>query len=301
LAFSAGTTSIRQDNVRLLADDVSPMTGLPDGLDAKTQDIVAQITRIFSRKLKNPSFTLFSLLRGLAKWRAEVLKPMALEATGGLVASGPFTGMKFTRGAAEGCFLPKLLGCYELELHPHLMALRKERRYETIIDLGSAEGYYAVGLARLFPEARVLARDTDARSLPLLQAHIALNAVEGRVEPGGLFGHGDFAVHAGRKVLVFCDIEGGEGELLDPAKAPALAGFDLVVEAHEGMDATLPAMLARRFDRTHDIIGVRDQPRVVSFPARYQPRDSIDRLISMWEFRSSPTPWLIMRAKNFPK
>lgn len=145
------------------------MTPPPGTTEAKTLHIVDQLRRIFSRQPKHAHHTLFSVLRGLAKWRAEMLKPMALEATGGFVASGPFAGMKFTVGNSEGCFLPKLLGCYELELHQHIMALRKQRQYDVIVDVGAAEGYYAVGLARLFPEARVLAHDTDEKSKPLLR------------------------------------------------------------------------------------------------------------------------------------
>ena len=262
--------------------------------------MLAHIRKAVAGVPQKPDQVLFQLLRLLAKWRAEKLKGPALQATGGVVPAGPFSGMKFTVGAAEGCFLPKLLGCYEAELHQHWAALRRERRYRTIIDIGAAEGYYAVGLARMFPEARVVARDTNATSHPMLRALAEANGVADRVEIGGLFGHADFAAYAGQPVLVLCDIEGAERDLLDPAKAPALARFDIVVEVHEGMDPTLPSLLTGRFDRTHDIVGVRDLPRTVIFPPRYQPRDSIDRLVSMWEFRSSPTPWLVMRAKAFP-
>jgi hypothetical protein len=270
-------------------------------IDAITGAMIAQIRKSFSVAPKEPNLALFHLLRLLAKWRAETLKAPALQATGGAVASGPFVGMKFTVGAAEGCFLPKLLGCYEAELHLHWAALRRERRYRTIIDIGAAEGYYAVGLARMFPEATVVARDTNAASHPLLRALAEMNGVADRIDVGGLFGHADFAPYADQPVLVLCDIEGAEKDLLDPAKAPELTRFDIVVEVHEGMDPTLPSLLSRRFDQTHDIIGVRDLPRTVIFPPRYQPRDSIDRLVSMWEFRSSPTPWLVMRARAFPK
>jgi hypothetical protein len=270
-------------------------------IDAITGAMIAQIRKSFSVAPKEPNLALFHLLRLLAKWRAETLKAPAIEATGGTVAAGPFVGMKFTVGESEGCFLPKLLGCYEAELHQHWAALRRDRKYVTIIDIGAAEGYYAVGLARMFPEATVVARDTNATSQPMLRELARMNGVADRVDVGGLFGHADFAPYANQPVLVLCDIEGAEKDLLDPAKAPELERFDIVAEVHEGMDPTLPSLLSGRFGKTHDIIGVRDLPRTVIFPPRYQPRDSIDRLVSMWEFRSSPTPWLVMRAKAFPE
>ena len=263
--------------------------------------VVAEISKIVATAPKQPAMALSAMLRVLAKWRAEALKAPALAATGGLVGGGPFAGMKFEVGVAEGCFLPKLLGCYEAELHPHWAALKRERAYRTIIDIGAAEGYYAVGLARMFPDARVIARDTNEASHAMLQQLARANGVEERVATGGLFCHADFAPHAGQPVLVLCDIEGAEKDLLDPARAAELERFDIVVEVHEGMEPGLVALLDRRFAKTHDITHIRDVPRTVIFPPRYQPRDSIDRLISMWEFRSSPTPWMVMRARDFPQ
>jgi hypothetical protein len=269
-------------------------------IESLSEKVLADIRQSVGREQARPQQLLFNTLRLLAKWRAETLHASALEATGGVVSGGPFGGMKFTAGAAEGCFLPKLLGCYEAELHDHWLALQRERRYATIIDIGAAEGYYAVGLARLFPAARIVARDTNRHSHAMLRENAEANGVAHRIELGGRFDHGDFAAYADTPALVLCDIEGGEKELLDPARAPALARFDIVVEIHEGAGKDFDRLMARRFNATHTILGVRERARHVAFPPGYQPRDSIDRLISMWEFRTTPTPWLIMRARNFP-
>jgi hypothetical protein len=62
------------------------------------------------------------------------------------------------------------------------------------------------------------------------------NAVADRMQVGALFQPQDFAAHtasADRRVLVLCDIEGAERDLLDPLAAPALAGMDIIVESHE--------------------------------------------------------------------
>ena len=48
--------------------------------------------------------------------------------------------------------LPKLLGCYEAALQPHLLALA-EGRPVVVQKIGCAEGWYAVGMARLLPNA----------------------------------------------------------------------------------------------------------------------------------------------------
>src|SRR5277367_5483480 len=72
-----------------------------------------------------------------------------LEKNGPVVRNGPFSGMIYPREAALNRHsIPKLLGTYEMELHPVLDLVAK-RHYDCVIDIGSAEGYYAVGLARL--------------------------------------------------------------------------------------------------------------------------------------------------------
>lgn len=290
----------RHDNGHCLCETPAPMTVAQEPVDGYTAKILAMVTRIFADRSHPPRAMLFYLLRLAAKWRAEMLRVPALRATGGIVASGPFAGMKFERGAAEGCFIPKLLGCYESELHPYWEGLRRQRSYRTIVDIGAAEGYYAVGLARYFPEALVVARDTNAGSHAMVRDIAQSNGVADRVVTGGHFAPADFNDYADQRTLVLCDIEGAEQQLLDPAIAPALRRFDIVVETHDGEAATILDLLVQRFRDSHDIAIVRERMRDIEFPPGYQPRDSIDRLISVWEYRSTPTPWLVMRARDFP-
>jgi hypothetical protein len=68
--------------------------------------------------------------------------------------------------------------------------------------------------------------------------------------------HDALAEKAGPGSLVFCDIEGGEMPLLDPAKCPILARTDVLVEVHETDKRTVEANareLAARFTGTHHI------------------------------------------------
>ena len=49
--------------------------------------------------------------------------------------------------------IPKLLGSYEQELQPLLQRLAAQN-YSEIVDIGCAEGYYAIGLGGCFPRAK---------------------------------------------------------------------------------------------------------------------------------------------------
>jgi SAM-dependent methyltransferase len=247
-----------------------------------------------------PERQLQQALRLLGRWRAEALRPVLARELGLKVRGGPFAGMEFLPNISEGCWIPKLLGCYEAELHPQWRRLRDERRYTTILDIGCAEGYYAVGLARMFPEAKIVARDTDERAKQLLAELAKRNNVAERIEIGGAFAPADFQKYAGQPTLVVCDIEGAEKDLLDPRLAPALYDMDIVVEMHAGVDRAIPQLMQERFAATHEVSTIKEAPRAVGLPPAFDKLDALDRLLAVWEFRSAPTPWGVMRARAFP-
>src|SRR5262245_41340678 len=71
------------------------------------------------------------------------------------VQRGPFAGMVYPDHAAVGSTLyPKLLGSYERELHQTVDDIVR-LGYDTVVDIGAAEGYYAVGLAMKMPGTQV--------------------------------------------------------------------------------------------------------------------------------------------------
>ncbi|MBL4721727.1 MAG: hypothetical protein JKY20_11430, partial [Alphaproteobacteria bacterium] len=169
----------------------------------------------------------------------------------GVVSAGPFAGMKYGDGVADGCLVPKLLGCYEMELH-HAIADALSRSPDLILNIGCAEGYYAVGLARLLPDARIIAYDINEYARERCAETARINGVEDRITIKSEIKPEDFAAFEGRRVLVICDIEGGEYELLNPTQTTALGAFDLIVETHPlGEKPTIT--FAARFAKTHEI------------------------------------------------
>ena len=276
-----------------VAPDAPPLP--PQRWDVRLRN---QIRDTLSDDSKTIGWQMYIALRLVTKHRAELLRPVLTKQVGLKVQSGPFAGMQFLPTVLEGCYMPKLLGTYEMELHPHWLRFRQTRKYRTIIDVGAAEGYYAVGLALMFPEARVLARDINPQSMKSIADLARRNNVADRVDIGGLFAHEDFQREAQGPTLVLCDIEGGEDKLMDPAQAPALRYCDIVVELHAGADTTLRRLMHERFDATHDVVIVEEQGRDVSLPPMFDRLDSIDRVLATWEFRMSATPWAVMRARE---
>jgi hypothetical protein len=171
-----------------------------------------------------------------------------------LVLSGPFKGMKYLNETVWGPIEPKWIGCYEEELHGIIDKV-VDANYRTMIDIGSAEGYYAVGLAMRCPQARVLSFDTDIWSRRQQRRLARLNGVD-NVVIGASCGWDDLAQHTSDRTFLLCDIEGGEYNLLDPVTCPALERFDMLVEVHPSgaLDSrAVSDVLKSRFDRTHAI------------------------------------------------
>lgn len=240
--------------------------------------------------------TLELWLRALAVWRSRTIAAGLIRTYGAVVLSGPFAGMNYAARATEGALLPRLLGTYECELHPVIERLAAGG-FECVIDVGCAEGYYAVGLARLMPGALVHAHDTDAAARRACAAMAQANGVEDRVLVGGAFAAGDFAAFAGRRCLVMVDIEGAETDLLLPQAAPALADMTLIVETHDVYQRNAMALMIERFSSTHDIEIVRTGPKTAPLPPEIMGLSHLDQLIAVWEWRKRMTPWLIMTPR----
>ncbi len=264
----------------------SPLTQrtLQDAASVLARQDIAELQRLNAATIR------------LNRWRQQLLVNTFRSHHGATVFAGPFAGMQLEQ-AAEGCLMPKLLGCYEAELHPHIMAAR-HAGYEAVLDIGCAEGYYAVGLARLLTDCHIHAHDIAMHAQTACRSLAALNGVADRVEVGGVVAGEDFARFADRKTLLFCDIEGGETALLDPEKYPALRRMDLMVEVHECFQPGLVAEMQRRFSGSHHIEWVWQSLSVPRAMPEWVSRLShLDQILCSWEWRAGPTPWAIMTAK----
>ena len=243
--------------------------------------------------------TLNDSLRLLAKWRSVLIQNTFLEREGTTVLQGPLAGLDFIRESAEGCHVAKLLGCYEQPLQRHIRAALSGR-YTKIINIGCAEGYYAVGFAVAVPSLVSEAYDIDLRAQSACRELAEKNRVSDRVKIGGEFTLDHFATYESEATLVFCDIEGMEEELLDPNVAPALRSLDIIVESHECLRPGITQRLISRFESSHVVEVVEDDGwrHLENLPHWFNQLSHLDQLLATWEWRSGPTPWLVMHATH---
>jgi hypothetical protein len=188
------------------------------------------------------------------------------------VSGGPFAGLTYPDREPLS-LVPKLLGIYERELHPAIEAAIAAQP-NVIVNVGAADGYYAVGLARRCPEARVVAYEADAGQRELCRRVAAANGVN--VEIRGAAGPGDLAGAA----LVVMDCEGCERALLAPPVAATV-----IVELHDFLDPGVGEAIAERFAPTHDVEIV---------PSGPQPPHSE---LALSEYRPGPMRWAVLTPR----
>lgn len=239
---------------------------------------------------------LMRTLRLLAKWRSQLLANTLIAREGPRVLNGPFAGMIYGQWQTEGSLAARLLGSYESELHPAILEAA-DAGFEAVIDIGCAEGFYAVGFARLIPGAEVHARDVDETARRLCAELARANGVQDRLRIGGAFSGEHFAGFEGRKTLVFIDAEGVEDELLDPEAFPALQAMTVIVETHEHERPGVIGRLTERFSPSHTIERIDQGPKTTPLPAWFGELGHLDQLLVVWEWRAQPTPWLVLRPK----
>jgi hypothetical protein len=214
-----------------------------------------------------------------------------------VVLAGPFAGMLYVAEAAGSSLLPKLLGSYEAELHQTVGAII-DSDYGRIIDVGCAEGYYAVGFALKVPEARVFAFDIDPRARQLCEEMAAVNGVSERVVVRGECNCDELEQLLDDRSLVICDCEGFELELLDPGRVPKLRGSDVLVELHDFIDRSISPTIISRFAETHDIALISSLERDPSTYPALETFSDWDRHVAVAEFREDQMQWAFLRAKS---
>ena len=214
---------------------------------------------------------------------------------GWAVLGGPFAGLELAP-PADARWGPLLWGIHEAELHPSIESLVASGP-AWVVNIGGAEGYYAVGLARRLPRARVLAYESDPTRQATLAGTAARNGVAERVEIRGLCTVAGLAAELPAGACVVCDCEGAELWLLRPDRVPALRGCSVLVELHDFLFAGITGILQRRFGATHDVTlidAVDDRPAPPD--PRGLPDADIQRLLAEHRPRGMQWAWMRPRA-----
>lgn len=170
------------------------------------------------------------------------------------ILSGPFEGMKYPEmRSSYSEMAPKIIGSYESELFDALHEILN-KKYAQVIDIGCAEGYYAIGLALKLPEANVYAFDIDPKALKMCDEMAVLNKVSDRVHLGPKCSNNTLKTFDFKeKSLIISDCEGYELELFTDENIQNLRNCDLLIELHDILGIEVKNKLLPVFALTHNV------------------------------------------------
>ena len=240
-------------------------------------------------------------LQDIANARRLELIPYIFHCTDGRVQSGPFKGMTIVPQVSwgDGDTAAKLLGVYEDELHPAIEDA-VSRKPDFFLNIGCAEGYYAVGLSRLLHHTPGKAVDINSQAIhvtvqnALANGVRSLDALDKQVDCDWM----ENEICMPDRPLLVIDCESYELLLLDLSKVPSLKKAIILVECHDCMVPGITDTLISRFVETHNIHKI-DQTAKDPYQFDFL-RDisDCDKWALVHEGRPSTMTWLYMVPKQ---
>jgi hypothetical protein len=169
------------------------------------------------------------------------------------ILNGPFKGIKYpTIDISELALVPKIIGSYEGQLIPLINEL-VHIPYNNIIDVGCAEGYYAVGLAKRLPKSIIHCFDINEFDLNFCKKMAEYNDLFNLTY--NKFCSPDTLINFdyGERSLIFCDCEGYEIELFTDEVIRSLDNTDVLIELHDIHNQIISTEIIKRFAATHNV------------------------------------------------
>lgn len=121
-----------------------------------------------------------------------------------------------------------------------------------ILDVGAADGFYAIGFAIRMHATQVVGVDTD-RSARNATQNFALENCGYNVQVKSMCTTAWIRDHVKPNSLIFLDYKGYGMTLFDDEAAPVLTECDKVIELHERAPAGVDSTIRSRLGNTHDV------------------------------------------------
>ncbi|HGO6074593.1 TPA: hypothetical protein ACK3Q6_004444 [Burkholderia cepacia] len=242
-----------------------------------------------------------------AELRRFILTRRLMHLSGGVILHGPLAGFNLGTLATwrEADNAPKLLGFYEQEVCGLLAHIASTR--DVFVDLGGADGYYAVGLIaqNFYRESHCFELEEQSRAN--IAHNATINGVSDRVHVYGAATPAFATELASRGVdfsraAVLIDIEGGEFDVLTDECLHQLRHAHVIVEIHDFMRSDGKDRLPELLDRVRPIFnvhalrtGARDPSQI---PELAQGWTDTDRWLLCSESRATLMTWLYLQPKE---
>jgi len=237
--------------------------------------------------------------------RREMLGQRLLEETERIVKNGYFKGMKLGRltwGARDAG--PMILGTYEHQVQSKIM--NAPDRYKVFVDIGAADGFYAIGLMlnRRFDMA--VCFESNSKSRTSILENAKENGVEDKISILGIAQrdfHKQLTMELDlrpEEIFFLIDIEGGEFEILNSEMFDSFKSSMFVIEIHRTV-ADFQAKysnLVENASRFFDLETIYSISSQNAFDRTMENWPDEDRQIVLSEGRRYQMQWMILTPKN---
>lgn len=219
------------------------------------------------------------------------------------VAYGLFKGMKISNNVWWGKYdaLSKYLGQYE----PHILCKLKDlsKTYDHFVDIGAADGYYAIGLLHSSLYKTAACFEISARGRQVINENAALNGLQANIKVLGEATYQNLKeeIDIAGPSVVLCDIEGAEYDLFSKGLLDVLHHCHVIIELHDDF-------LFVHKNRRKQLIDEAKKYFEISFIGRTDPKSNQFEELRHWsddlrqlafsEGRPSRMEWLLLTPLN---
>jgi SAM-dependent methyltransferase len=220
-----------------------------------------------------------------------------------VVKNGPFKGLKYPSNESFGSSLyPKLLGSYEYEISQAIEEVCKND-YSDVLDIGCAEGYYAIGMALRMPNSVIHAYDVDPYAISLCTKMAAYNNLSDHLKTYSFCSEDTLKNFNFRgRGLIICDCEGYEKKLFTDESVKNLINCDIIIETHDIYDATISYHLEKTFSKSHSLTIIKSIDDLQKLKSYHFPEiahlDIHSKILLIQEERGGIMEWHYYQALN---
>jgi hypothetical protein len=236
--------------------------------------------------------------RGHVFQRALELAKIIRTLTSGIVYQGPFKGLYLQPDYlwGDGDLSSKLLGLYESQLHYVIEEIINSKP-DCVLNIGCAEGYYGLGLAkRLNCTSHLI--DIDDRYGKIVNKTAEMNGIKNfTFHNQSNIEYFRILIKEKENPFIFMDCEGAEINFLNLEFFPELLEAKILVETHDFNVNNCTNIIKERFSDTHDIQEIHSSPKNMNLDIIYNFSD-LDKMVLWNEWRPCEMAWLYMIPKK---
>ena len=252
------------------------------------------IVKIFLRILKQPN--------EIQRAKNKVLNKIILE-HGYQVAYGIFKGMKLSKNSywSKNDFITHILGVYEKHVLKKIIEFSNKGN-NLFIDIGAADGYFAIGMAFSETFKKIYAFEIDEEGRRSLNRNIENNLCKDKVvvDIEANFETLKEIVDKNKSAVILIDIEGSEFDLLDNKLLKLLSNCYIVCELHPTLSANgfeKQKMLINNAKAFFDVSIIQRESYCPNKFSELNEFTDEERLIAFGEGRENNMNWLILEPK----